>query len=234
LPPRQLDGPRRPPASGQARALAVLVHGYGADGNDLIALGQALSPVLPDVAFAAPHGPEPLPGSPTGRQWFGLTNLDPHELQAGAARAAPDLQNFIDRELNRLGVPPNKLVLIGFSQGTMMALAVGLWRSPSPAAILGYSGALVAPPQAQNPPPVFLVHGDEDPVLPFQASFAAFQALGAAGVPTLLHTRPGLGHGIDEPGLAWGAHFIASAIAGEFAGTGRPQPLPGANPHNIA
>lgn len=232
--PRTLDGPRLPAASGRARALGILCHGYGANGGDLLALGQVWAPILPDVAFAAPNAPEPCPGSPSGRQWFGLTKTDPRELQAGAMRAVPDLQHFIDRELVRLSVSPSALVLIGFSQGTMMALAAGLARAPSPAAILGYSGALVAPIKSAEPPPVFLVHGDTDPVLPVEATYAAFEALGAAGVPAIFHTRPGLAHGIDEAGLAWGGHFLASALAGDFAGTERPAPLTAANPHKIA
>ncbi len=163
-----------------------------------------------------------------------LTRMDPRELAEGAARAAPDLQNFIDRELNRLNIPPTRLVLIGFSQGTMMALAAGLSRSPSPAAILGYSGALIAAAQPSDPPPVFLIHGDEDPVLPVEATYAAFEALAAAGVPVLFHTRPGLGHSIDEAGLGWGAHFVASALAGAFTGAGRPVPAKAPGPHKIA
>jgi phospholipase/carboxylesterase len=234
LAPRILDGPRRPAASGRARALGVLCHGYGANGDDLIALAGAWAEVLPDVAFAAPHAPDPSPGAPGGRQWFGLTELDPRELAAGAGRVVPDLQHFIDRELVRLAIAPGALVLIGFSQGTMMALAAGLSRAPSPAAILGYSGALVAPPRTAEPPPVFLVHGDADEVLPVGASFAAFETLAAGGVPVVLHTRPELGHGIDEAGLFWGGRFLAAALAGELAGALRPVALEARGSHKIA
>lgn len=232
--PRPLDGPRRPAASGRAKALGVFVHGYGANGDDLIALGDAWAQMLPDVAFASPHAPEACTGVPGGRQWFALTQLDPRELQAGAARAVPDLQHFIDRELNRHNLPPSALALIGFSQGTMMALAAGLSRSPAPAAILGFSGALVAAPATGEPPPVFLVHGDADPVIPVDASFAAFDMLAASGVPVILHTREGLAHGIDEAGLFWGGRFLADALSGAFAGTARPQPLAARSSEKIA
>lgn len=232
--PRILDGPRLPAASGRARALGVLCHGYGANGDDLIALAGAWAEILPHVAFAAPHAPETLPGAPGGRQWFGLTQLDPRDLAAGAARAVPDLQHFIDRELVRLAIPPTALALIGFSQGTMMALAAGLSRAPSPAAILGYSGALVAAPRTADPPPVFLVHGDADEVLPVGASFAAFETLAAAGVPVVLHTCPELGHGIDEAGLFWGGQFLAAALAGELAGALPPVALKTRGSHKLA
>lgn len=232
--PRPLDGPRRPAASGRAKALGIFVHGYGANGDDLIALGDAWAQMLPDVAFASPHAPEPCAGVPGGRQWFGLTHLDPVKLQEGAARAAPDLQHFIDRELNRLALPPTALALIGFSQGTMMALAAGLSRAPAPAAILGYSGALVAAPVTREPPPVFLVHGDADQVLPVDASFAAFDALAAAGTPVILHTCEGLGHGIDEAGLIWGGRFLAEALSGAFTAAARPQPLSARSSEKIA
>lgn len=203
----------------------VLCHGYGADGNDLIALAGAIAPLLPDAAFVAPHAPEPMPGVPEGRQWFGLARVDPRELQAGAARAVPDLQHFIDRELVRSGVAPEALALIGFSQGTMMALAAGLSRDPSPVAILGFSGALVAPVRSPKPPPVFLIHGDNDSVLPVEATYAAFETLAASGVPVMFHTRPGLAHGIDELGLAAGARFLKDALDGRLQSAQGPMPV---------
>jgi phospholipase/carboxylesterase len=209
------------------------VHGYGADGNDLMSLGQAWAPILPDVAFASPHAPEPLPGAPSGRQWFGLTELDPAELQSGVARALPDLEHFIARELTRLTLAPSALLLVGFSQGTMMALALGLTRAPAPLAILGYSGALVVAPPGP-PPPTFLVHGDADQVLPVDASYAAFEALAAAGGLVVLHTRPGLPHGIDEAGLAAGGDWLAAALAGDLARAARPIAVSARHIHKMA
>lgn len=212
-----IDGPRLPAASGQAKALVVFLHGYGADGNDLIAIGREWRALMPDVAFAAPHAPSLLPGSPMGRQWFPLTFRDPDERRRGVIAARPDLDAFLDAELARAGVAPDGLALVGFSQGTMMALHVGLRRRVPPAAILGYSGMLVSPEtlkdEATGKPPILLIHGDRDEVIPIDALFAATDGLGAAEIPCEWHLSPGLGHGIDGEGLRQGAAFLASAFA---------------------
>ena len=138
-----LDGPRLPPAAGgAARQLVVFLHGYGADGNDLIGLGREWAKLLPHAAFVSPHAPEPCGAAPMGRQWFNLTFRDASELVRGVKQASPALDAFLDAELKRHNLPARALALVGFSQGTMMALGVGLRRRPAPAAIVGYSGAL--------------------------------------------------------------------------------------------
>ena len=138
-----LDGPRLPPAAGgAARQLVVFLHGYGADGNDLIGLGREWARALPHAAFVSPHAPEPCGAAPMGRQWFNLTFRDPGELVRGISHASPALEAFLDAELKKHNLGPRALALVGFSQGAMLALGVGLKRSPSPAAIVGYSGAL--------------------------------------------------------------------------------------------
>src|SRR6266853_3408070 len=141
----ELDGPRLEPRSGAARQLVVFLHGYGADGKDLIDIGRAWQGLLPHAAFVSPHAPEPCGQAPTGRQWFALTFRDPDERWIGANKAAPGLERFIDAELGRHQLPPSALALVGFSQGTMMALHVGLRRAAAPAAIVGYSGLVVLP-----------------------------------------------------------------------------------------
>ena len=141
----KLDGPRLAPRSGTAQQLVVFLHGYGADGNDLIDIGRAWQQYLPQAAFVSPHAPEPCGQAPVGRQWFALTFRDPDERWIGVNKAAPLLERFIDAELNRHKLPPAALALVGFSQGTMMALHVGLRRAIAPAAIVGYSGLLVLP-----------------------------------------------------------------------------------------
>jgi phospholipase/carboxylesterase len=218
----ELDGPRLSPRSGAARQLVVFLHGYGADGNDLIEIGKVWQPLLPQAAFVSPHAPEPCGQMPVGRQWFALTFRDPNERWVGVNKAAPLLQRFIDAELARLGLPPSALALVGFSQGTMMALHVGLRRTVSPAAIVGYSGLLVLPPDG-NPetfaaditsrPPVLLVHGDRDDLIPPQALFQATQDLAALGVPAEWHLSAGVGHGIDPEGLRHGGEFLARGFA---------------------
>lgn len=211
-----IDGPRLPAASGVAKALVVFLHGYGADGNDLIAIGREWRRTMPDAAFVAPHAPERCMASPTGRQWFPLTFRDPDERRRGTLAASPGLDAFLDQELARTGLTADRLALVGFSQGTMMALHVGLRRKIPPAAILGYSGMLVQPEalasEAVGKPPILLVHGERDEVIPVDALFAATDALGAAEIPVEWHLSPGLGHGIDSEGLRQGAAFLASAL----------------------
>ena len=211
-------------APGSARQLVVFLHGYGADGNDLIELGRVWQQILPQAAFVSPHAPEPCGQAPVGRQWFALTFRDPNERWVGANKAAPVLERFLDAELARHQLPPSALALVGFSQGTMMALHVGLRRAVPPAAIVGYSGLLVLPPDG-NPetlaadirsrPPVLLVHGDQDELIPVQALFQGTQALAAMGVPVEWHVSAGVGHGIDQEGLRHGGEFLARAFSGK-------------------
>ena len=141
-----LDGPRLAPRSGKTRQLVVFLHGFGADGNDLIDIGQHWQALLPDAAFVSPHAPQPCAGAPYGRQWFGLTFRDPGERWRGVQEARPDLDAFLDQELASHGLADGDLALVGFSQGTMMALHTGLRRRTALAGIVGYSGVLVVPP----------------------------------------------------------------------------------------
>jgi phospholipase/carboxylesterase len=215
--PISLDGPRLPAASGKADALVVLLHGYGADGNDLIALGAEWRQALPNAAFVAPHAPEPCAEAPTmGRQWFALSRTDPDSRWRGAQAAHPVLDRFLDEELARTGVAPARLALVGFSQGAMMALHVGLRRKVPPAAILAYSGLLVGPQylaaEITCRPPVLLVHGEADPVVPFESLALARNALAEAGIACRWHAAAGLGHGIDAAGLEQGGAFLAASL----------------------
>jgi phospholipase/carboxylesterase len=218
-----LDGPRLPARSSQAKQLVVFLHGYGADGNDLIDIGRAWQNLLPAAAFVSPHAPRPCGQAPTGREWFPLTFRDPNERWAGVSMAAPVLDAFLDAELQRHKLPPSALALVGFSQGTMMSLHVGLRRTVPPAAIVGYSGMLAMPEntdldtfaaEIKSRPPVLLVHGDQDPLIPVDALFQAAQSLAALEVPTEWHISPGVGHGIDQEGLRQGGEFLARQLAG--------------------
>jgi phospholipase/carboxylesterase len=210
-----LDGPRLAPVNGTARLLVVLVHGFGADGKDLIALGGAWQARFPDAAFFAPNAPDPAPSGP-GFQWFALTDFNPEETERGADAAIPALEAAIDAELKARDLGPEKLVLLGFSQGAMMALHVGLRRTRPPLAILCYSGLLAGrvpmPAPGGTYPPVFLSHGDSDTVVPPQMMFLAAGGLIQAGVEIDWHLARNTSHGIDPESLELGAKFLQNAL----------------------
>jgi phospholipase/carboxylesterase len=216
--PAMLDGPRWGPASGKpAQQLVILCHGVGADGFDLIDLGPTWGRALPDAAFVSPHAPS-VHDSGFGRQWFSIADRTPSVMEAGVREAAASLDPFIDAELARLALPPDRYALMGFSQGAMTALFTGLRRAPGPRAILAFSGALLAPAslaaEIVSRPPVLLVHGEDDDVVPAERSRQAERALAAAGVPVEAVFVPHLGHGIDDTGLAMGALALQRAFAG--------------------
>ena len=222
-----LSGPAHAPARGNPpKRLVIFLHGYGADGNDLIGLAPGFESGLPDTQFYAPDAPEPCEMAPFGRQWFSLVDYDPNTLRRdprtmgtmyeamldGARKAAPVLNAFIDQKLEEHGFTADQLALVGFSQGTMMALHVALRRKAPVAALLGYSGAMVGADilkdEIVSRPPVTLIHGVSDPVVPFEAMDAAQNALKGAGVMVDSHGRPGLEHGIDPEGVRIGIEFL--------------------------
>ena len=222
-----LTGPRIEAKSRQTKQLVVFLHGYGADGNDLIELGKQWRSIMPDSAFVSPNAPDRCAASPSGRQWFPLSASPPDDPRGAADRwkgaqyARPNIDGFLDAELQRLGLDDSKLALVGFSQGAMMAMHVGLRRKRAPAAIVGFSGLLVGPerlPEARardakgNPPPILLIHGDQDPMIPVDAMFIAAEQLAAAGLPTQYHLSLGVGHGIDGGGLKHAGLFLAKAF----------------------
>ena len=215
-----LTGPTLAPARGPATHLVVLVHGYGADGRDLIGLASHWQQLLPSVAFAAPNAPSRIPGGP-GYQWFPISRIDPHEMQKGVEVAGPVLDAYLDAELARLGLGPDRLALVGFSQGTMLSLHLGLRRAVKPAAIVGFSGLLPGPPPANTAiPPILLTHGDSDTVIPPQAMFLAAMQLGVAGAGVQWHLARGMGHGIDPEGLMMAGEFLALAVRGLLKNNG--------------
>lgn len=214
-----LTGPRRAAASGRARSLVVLLHGYGADGNDLIGLAEPLASVLPNTVFVSPDAPQPCRVNPMGRQWFPISWIDgspESEMIAGFHQAARTLDAWLTETMAQEGVTEAETALVGFSQGAMMSLEVGPLRSTAPAAIVAFSGRVVDPgPDAPAPasaPPILLVHGDQDEVVPVAALHEARTILGAMGLSVQWHVSRGVGHGIAPDGLRLAAGFLADRL----------------------
>lgn len=214
-----LTGPEVAPASGgPAKQLVVFLHGLGADGDDLIELAPFFAAALPDAAFVSPHAPQPCDLAPFGRQWFSLQDQAPHLMLEGARQSAPVLNQFIDAKLAELGLSDDALVLVGFSQGTMMALHLALRRKVAPAAVVGFSGLLIGPEvlaeELTARPPILLIHGQQDEVVSFGFLEYARAALEKVGLPVLALACPDLGHSIDEEGLKAAVAFTAQTING--------------------
>lgn len=222
-----LSGPRMPPANGgKPSKLVIFAHGYGSNGEDLIGLAPYWTKLLPDAAFVSPNAPEPVPGYPSGYQWFSLGRPDPSAVAAGARGAASTLDHFIDAELARYQLEPRACALVGFSQGTMMSLHVGLRRSEPLAAIVGFSGLLPGAEalarEIRSRPPILLVHGDRDPVIPVQSMLAAVDGLARASAPCVWEISRGAAHTITQEALDLGGRFLRDAFAGRFAGWAPP------------
>ena len=207
-----LVGPRLAPASGgAARSIVVLAHGYGSNGEDLISLAPYWREALPDTAFVAPNAPQPCPDAPGGYQWWPVWNMD---RTVGVRGAAPVLDAFLDAELARHGLTEDRLALVGFSQGTMLALHVAPRRARQLAGVVGYSGMLIDADEAEilTRPPVLLAHGDADPMVPVTAFHQARASLERLGFEVTGHVSPGLGHSIDLPGLRLGEAFLTRVL----------------------
>ncbi|RYG90208.1 MAG: esterase [Alphaproteobacteria bacterium] len=212
-----LDGPRLAPLSGaQPDSLVILIHGYGSNGEDLISLARMIQPALPDAAFVAPNAPSQVPRMAAAHQWWPIETFSIAERAAGAASAASGLDAFITNELAATGLTSHRLLLVGFSQGSMMALHVGVRRPKPVAGIVGISGMLVAPDLLQaeirSRPPVLLIHGTNDDVVPFRSMDLADKALRAAGIEVETLASPGVGHSVGQDGLAATADFAKRVI----------------------
>ena len=214
-----LSGPRHPPANGASpQRLVILLHGVGADGNDLIGLAPHWAKLLPDTEFVSPDAPYRYDMAPQGRQWFSIRDFAPEVLQTGARETAPILNQFIDAQLLRTGLGSDRLALVGFSQGTMMALFVALRRSPRLAGVIGYSGRAVDTETTANEvksrPPVLLIHGDSDDLIPPDAMLKTAQNLALSAISVQWHICSNLGHGIDQAGLEIGGRFLRDCFTG--------------------
>jgi phospholipase/carboxylesterase len=213
-----LSGPKVAAVSGHPDSLVVFVHGYGSNGDDLISLSEYWARALPNTAFVSPNAPQICPGAPDGYQWWDIAAARGDRM-AGVRTAAPLLDGFIDEQLAALGLTGDRLALVGFSQGTMMALEVAPRRAVAPAAVVGYSGRLIGPErlvaETTARPPILLVHGQEDPMVPVSSIYEARDALTAAGFDVSGYISPGLGHSIDQAGLQLGGDFLRKALVGQ-------------------
>ncbi len=211
-----LDGPRRAATSGRAKSLVVLLHGWGANGDDLIGLAPYLAQGLPDTAFVSPNAPFPCEANPAGLQWFSLMDRNEEQMLAGLRLAASLVDSFLDEELQRHDLSADAMALVGFSQGTMLSLHLGLRRKVAPAQIVGFSGGLIGASllndEIVSRPPVLLVHGTGDPVVPYKASEMAAEALKANAVPVDLILRQNLPHSIDEAGIGAAQTALKAAL----------------------
>lgn len=212
-----LDGPRVAPKSGgAAKQLVIFLHGVGSDGNDLIQLAPMLAEVLPDAAFVSPHAPYPFDMAPMGRQWFSLRDDRPAAIDQQVADTYGHVDRFLDAEMARAGVAAAQVALVGFSQGGMMALQTALRRIEPLAAVAAMSTILPHAYTLQNEiasrPPVLLVHGDQDNVLPVHGCNESERALKAHNVPVMAHILRGRGHEIDQEGFGLLRDFLVGRL----------------------
>ena len=218
---RELNSGRRAAASGQTKSVVVFLHGYGADGNDLLGLADPLAEHMPDTVFVAPDAPEKCVNNPMGYQWFPIPWLDGSSEAAAAAsmaQSAEDLNAYLDKVIADEGITPAQLLLLGFSQGTMMSLHVAPRRDEAFAGVVGFSGRLLQPEtleaELKSKMPVLLIHGDQDEVVPPQSLNEAGNALQAAGFEVYAHVSKGTGHGIAPDGLSVALAFMRDRLPG--------------------
>lgn len=211
----KLSGPMLPPKSGgMPKQLMVLLHGYGADGRDLIGIGGEWRDAYPDMLFVSPNAPWPCGRNPGGFEWFALSDRPVEDFRReGADMARPVIVNFLIDLWAQTGLSARDTVLAGFSQGAMMALHTALSLDQAVRAVLSFSGALIPPAQPWATPPVALIHGDLDGVVPVRLSYDAETALKAAGVETELFIEPGMSHGIAPEGLGFAGRFLQRHLA---------------------
>lgn len=212
---RVLESSRKASKSGEDSSLVIFLHGYGADGADLLGLSDPLSEHLPDTVFAAPNAPERCTGNPMGFQWFPIPWIDgssEEDSELGMIQAVKDLNAYIDATMEEEGLSEAETILVGFSQGTMMALHVAPRRADQFAGVVGFSGRLLRPElladEVLSKPPVLLIHGDQDDVVPPISMPEAGDALQEAGFPVYGHVMKGTGHGIAPDGLGVALSFI--------------------------
>jgi len=208
-----LTGPEQAPANGgRPERLIVFLHGLGADGSDLIGLAPVLGQIFPTAQFLAPDAPDPCDMAPMGRQWFSLQDRSREQMESGVNAITPVINAYLDDQMARFNLSPDRIAVVGFSQGTMLALHALPQRPVPVAGVLGYSGMLIAPESLAQPgiskAPTLLIHGDQDTVVPHEMSKISAEAMRIAGFDVDVAFCKGLGHSIDEAGLRMGIEFL--------------------------
>jgi phospholipase/carboxylesterase len=207
---------RRKPLNDEAEWLVLFVHGLGSNGSDLMSFADYWQKSMPNVAFAAPSAPSSCPDMPGGFQWMPRLPPGHPRMFPEVEAAAPGLETIIEEELSHVGLGPDRLALVGFSQGTMLSLHVGLRQCVAPAAVLGYAGGMVGRDHLADEitckPPVMLVNGDADQMVPAAAQNMALEALQQVGVVAAGQVLPGLDHSVNADALILGARFLISAF----------------------
>jgi len=213
-----LEGPIVEPQTGEKpEQLIIFCHGYGADGNDLIGLSSYFQKILPNAIFMSPNAPQKCDLNPLGYQWFDFQSGDPTLIWKGVLEAASILNSFIDEQLEKYNLSDDNLALIGFSQGTMMSLHVGLRRKKPMRALVGFSGKLIGEELLKDDlvskPPIYLIHGEQDPMVPHQETINASDVLQRHDVEVQKHISPNTPHSIAEDGLKIAIDFLSSKFS---------------------
>ena len=213
-----LEGPIVEPQTGEKpEQLIIFCHGYGADGNDLIGLSSYFQKILPNAIFMSPNAPQKCDLNPLGYQWFDFQSGDPALIWKGVLEAASVLNSFIDEQLEKYNLSDDNLALIGFSQGTMMSLHVGLRRKKPMRALVGFSGKLIGEELLKDDlvskPPIYLIHGEQDPMVPHQETINAADVLQRHDVEVQKHISPNTPHSIAEDGLKIAIDFLSSKFS---------------------
>ena len=215
---KKLEGSYIAPRTGTAKQMVIFLHGYGANGEDLLNIGEECGDALPDAVFLAPNAPDACEGNPMGYQWFSIREVDGKAFERDklVETVTPVLNAYIDEQLQKWDVPESQLAVVGFSQGAMMAMYTMPRRKKPCAAVIGYSGILLDAAGLSAPGivkmPVLAIHGDADTIVPPKYLEGVQSAFSAAGFDVETVMRPGLAHGIDQFGLIRGVEFIKEAF----------------------
>lgn len=213
---QQLIGPELPPISGKAESLVVFAHGWRADGDDMMGLAVQWAPSMPDTYFMAPNAPMPSEEMFGSFQWYDLGPENRHRRGEAVREAANTLNDFLDQQLAWLGLPPEKLVMVGFSQGYGVTFDAALRRVVAPAALVGFTGSIAnkktLPGEILSKPPVMMIHGDADPVIPVKALLESIHYLRDLDFDVTWHISHGLGHEIDQPAVDAGRKFVEEIL----------------------